>query len=79
MASINDREETSYSFALVSHTKGRDGSSLPHVFELNENELKTAKYLLEKMKKLKTADNRKVDNKSILAALAILSDQMEQD
>ena len=26
MASINNREETSYSFALVSHTKGSDGT-----------------------------------------------------
>ena len=79
MASINNREETSYSFALVSHTKGSDGSSLPRVFELNENELETAKHLIEKMKKLKTADNRKADIKSILAALAILSNEMERD
>lgn len=79
MASINDRQESSYSFALVSHTKGRDSSNLPKVFELNENELVSAKNLVEKMKKLKTADNKKVDNKSILAALSILSDEMEQD
>ena len=31
------------------------------------------------MKKLKTADNKKADIKSILAALAILSNEMEQD
>ena len=57
MASINNREETSYSFALVSHTKVSQQST--KVFELNENELETAKHLIEKMKKLKTANKKR--------------------
>ena len=79
MASINEHKETSYSFALVSHSKGRGTDSQSKIFELNENELMSAKHFAKKLKSLKTSDNKKLDRKTVLAALSILSEELEKD
>lgn len=79
MASIKDREETSYSFAIVNHSKGRGANKPPRIFEVNENELASAKLFAEKLKKLNKSDDVKLSNKTILATLSILSDEMEND
>ena len=79
MASIKDREETSYSFAIVNHSKGRGANKLPRIFEVNENELASAKLFAEKLKKLNKSDDLKLSNKTILATLSILSDELESD
>ena len=52
-------------------------SKLPTVFELNEAELESAK-VVKKLKTLKNPDNEQIDSKTLLAALSILSTEMEK-
>ena len=77
MASIKDRDETSYSFALVNHNKGRENNLSTKVFELNEEEFKSANNLVLKLKKLTKQGDKNINNKTILAALSILSDEKD--
>ena len=77
MASIKDRDETSYSFALVNHNKGRENNLSAKVFELNEEEFKSANNLVLKLKKLTKQGDKNINNKTILAALSILSDEKD--
>ena len=79
MASIKDRQETSYSFALVNHIKGRDNSTLPTVFELNESELKSANDFVFSLKKLTLQKKKNINRKTILAALSLLSEEMDDN
>ena len=79
MASIKDRDETSYSFALVNHNKGRENNLSAKVFELNEEEFKSANNLVLKLKKLTKQGDKNINNKTILAALSILSDEKDDN
>ena len=79
MASIKDRPETSYSFALVNHIKGRDNNTLPTVFELNESELKTANDFVLSLKKITHQNKKDINKKTILAALSLLSEETDDN
>ena len=79
MASIKDRPETSYSFALINHSKGRNNNSLPTVFELNETELQSANDLVLSLKKITCQNKKNINKKTILAALSLLSEEKDDN